>query len=437
MAAYGYGPQASDDVVLQPDVVVIEGGPTAIRAVSTDRMVWSIDAGAGGVADLAVGKVMFASSDALGRILDLERRDGVAVVTLAPVSLTEVVSDAHLVLDQDISIGALQFLEIPDLPGAVADTPSELVDAAGALPSGEPVDEEVIALPAVRLVAGSGLAQAGPQLSTTVGDWNVTAYLGADAIGLRARRTAGKGALEAEIEARIDVNDLRVTANVPISNGVVGTSRFRIDGITGVALGIRAGAGDGLSANRAVKLELPVQLTQRVIIGGFPVTLTQKLKFLLNTAFTARNGNLAAAGSWTVEGPLGFAGSTLITPTLTERDSLIESINGVSIGLNGLVYGVAFEFGLLAGLPVAGAGPVISFITVIGVTNGSDLGIVKCRQSSLTSTLTGGVGISVYEPVKIALKELFGIDLSTPSPLITVTIAQDAWYDPPVVACRP
>lgn len=122
---------------------------------------------------------------------------------------------------------------------------------------------------------------------------------------------------------------------------------------------------------------------------------------------------------------------------MTEREKLIESIAGVSVGVNGLVYAVAFEFGLLIGLPVAGAGPVASFITSIGVTNGSDLGIVKCRQSNLTSTLTGGVGLSVYDPVKQALKKSWGIDIPAQTTFVTKTIVQESWYEPKVVACRP
>lgn len=180
-----------------------------------------------------------------------------------------------------------------------------------------------------------------------------------------------------------------------------------------------------------------MQLTQRVVIGGFPATLTQKLKFLLETAFTAKNGNLAASGSWAVDGPLGFDGSVLTAPTMTEREKLVESIEGVSVGVNGLVFAAAFEFGLLVGLPVAGAGPVASFITSIGIVNGSDLGMVKCRQSNLTSTLTAGVGLTVYDPVKKALKKKWNIDIPAQKTLTTKTIVQESWYEPRVVACRP
>ncbi len=439
VSAYGYGPIKDPDTTYHPDVVALPDGPRAIRGVSADRMVWILDGGAKGVADLARGKVLFASSDALGRVLRMERRGANVAVTLAPVALTEVVSEAHLSLDQRVGLDALEFREVPDLPGAILDTPTDTLNSKQTATGAAAHAVAGARRSRIELVADRSLVQAADAVerSKKVGNWMLTAFRGPETIGIRGERTAGGGGLKVNFEAHVEARELRVKADVPITRGVVGTSHFQVDGITGLAVSISAGAGNGLSDNRSVKLELPVTLTQRVIIGGLPATLTQKLKFLLRTAFTAKNGNLSASASWALDGPLGFDGTTLTTPTMTERDSLIESIAGVSVGVNGLVYGVAFEFGLLVGLPVAGAGPVASFITSIGITNGSDLGIVKCRQSSLTSNLTGGVGLSVYDPVKQALKRLWGIDVPAQKTLITKTILQESWYDPKIVACRP
>src|SRR5438094_4543889 len=72
--AYGYGPQPNRHVKYQPGVVMLAGGPKAIRAVSDDSLTWTIDGKAEGASDLKVGKVMFASSRAVGRITELQRR---------------------------------------------------------------------------------------------------------------------------------------------------------------------------------------------------------------------------------------------------------------------------------------------------------------------------------------------------------------------------
>lgn len=442
IAAFGYGPEPAGDVTYQPDVVLIGGGPEAIRSVSDDRMVWTLDDHAPGVDELEPGKVLFASSDAVGRILRLEKTDDGLAVTLAPVTLTEVVRDAHLVLDQKVSLASLGLREVPDLPGGLVDEAADAgstttSEAAAPLANG---DDGTVVLPELQLVAATAASAEGgdgAERTMQVGDWSLTGYRRSDALGVRGERTAGKGGLKVDFDAHVEVGELHVTADVPITRGVVGTSHFEIDGITGLDVRVTGGAGNGLTDNRSVKLELPVQLTERVIIGGLPATLTQKMKFLLETAFTAKNGNLSASGSWAIDGPLGFDGSTLTTPTITERDKLIESIEGISVGVNGLVFGVAFEFGLLVGLPVAGAGPLASFITSIGIVNGSDLGMVTCRQSNLTSTLTAGVGLDVYGPVKTALKKRWGIDIPAQTPLTTKTIIQESWYDPQIVACRP
>jgi hypothetical protein len=388
---YGYGPQPDPSVTYQPDVVLIAGGPTAIRGVSRDGLTWSMDAHAPGVDQLSPGRIMFASSVAVGRVLKREPEGGIVEVMLAPVSLGEVVRDAHLVLDRTVSLDSLAFAEIPQIPNGYEDIRSNQLTSASRAAY---FDEPTLRAPTVILAGTPPAASPAGNIpvgatevsekSTAVGGWTLTAY-----------RTSAQG-----------------------------------------------GAVNGLSDNRKVKIEIPIELRQPVIIGGFPAMLTQKFKFLVHTAFTAKNGSLSAFGAWDVDGSIGMDGQTVSVPTMTPRGDtkLIDNLAGISIGVNGMVVAVSFEFGLMIGMPVAGAGPVASFITSLGLTNGSGIGLLRgsltCKQVSITSVVSAGVAVQVFDPVKKALKSLLGYELPAQQTILTRDILQERWVKPNVVACR-
>jgi hypothetical protein len=408
---YGYGPHETKDLTYQPDVVLIEGGPEAIVDVSPNGLVWTMDGRAGGVRDLRPGKIMFAASEAVGRVLKVEEHGDERDVTLAPVRLTDVIRDGRLTLDQDVDLAAMSFQGAPDLPGAFEESPG------------------------LALMAATEEGAHGTKASHTFGAWEVTAYKTATSLGLKAERGLAAGGLKIVLDAHFTVADLHVSTDVPISAGQVGHSGFRLTGITGFAVDLKGGAGNGLKDNRKVKIEFPIELKQPVLIGGFPATLTQKFKFLVETAFSARNGNLGAHGSWTVDGPLGFDGTNLTTPTITAKDRLVDSLAGVSVGINSVVAAVSFEFGLQAGLPVAGAGPYARLVTAVTLLNGSSIGIVQCRQTTIDATLKAGVAINVYSPVKAAIKKLFGYDIPAEKELLTKQLLKLRDYAPKVAVC--
>ena len=68
-----YGPSvtAIPGAVYQSDVVMIGGGANAIRGADSTGLVWTVDGNAPGASQLAVGKVMAATSFATGRVLKL------------------------------------------------------------------------------------------------------------------------------------------------------------------------------------------------------------------------------------------------------------------------------------------------------------------------------------------------------------------------------
>lgn len=431
---YGYGPERDNGFTYQPDVVLIEGGPEAILAVTPDGLVWTMDGDAGGVEDLEPGKIMFASSGAAGRVVQVSSKGGDRVVTLGPVGLTDIVRDGRLTLDRDIDLASLSFQSFDDLPGAFGGE-----EGAALLPSAAAASGSVIELPPVLLAAATGDKPGeAVERSKTFGDWTVTAYKSATALGLKAERGLAKEGLKIQLDAHLVVNDLHITTDVPITAGQVGHSGFQMTGVTGIVAELKGGAGNGLADNRKVKIALPIELKEPILLAGFPATLIQKFKFLVETGFSAKNGNLTARGTWAVDGPLGFDGTNLVTPTVTPKEKLIESLQGVSVGINSVVASVSFETGLQVGLPVAAAGPYARLIATVTLLNGSAIGIVKCRQSTFLLELKSGVGISVYSPAKTVIQKLFGIVIPEEAPLPTKEVyKRPTDYLPKVPVCQP
>ena len=88
---YGVSPTKSDAVTYQDNVVLMEHGAQAIHSESPDGTTWTLDASAPQVADLQPGKIMFASSRPVGRVLAVSRTGSEVSVVIGPVELTDVI----------------------------------------------------------------------------------------------------------------------------------------------------------------------------------------------------------------------------------------------------------------------------------------------------------------------------------------------------------
>ncbi|SCF05913.1 hypothetical protein GA0074695_3174 [Micromonospora viridifaciens] len=451
---YGYGPKPDKSVVYQPDVVLVAGGSRAIRSVSRDGFTYVIDGNARGVKDVAPGKIMFATSEAVGRVVKVERSGGDKAVTLAPVRLTDVVRDGHFKFDQPLDLEAQTFSPLPDLLG-------EVVDGA---PAGGPVvpdaaqvtglgvnaigagDLRLAVPPIVLAPAREPGARRAKSIAQKVGDWDVVAYKDRSKLGLTASHGTAVKRLKVDFDIQLLLRNLRAWGDIRVTNGVIPNPQFRIDGVEGLAITIAAGAEGGLEDNKKAKIELPIEVKQPIIIGGFPATLTETFKFLVTTGFSAKNGNIKATGKWGLNGPIGYVQSTVLTPTFSVQDSIVESIRGVSIGVEGLVVAAEFRFGFMLGLPVAGAGPFVGIVASVGVTNGSAAGRigmplpvgpgVKCRGSTLVLTVRAGEGISVSAPLTKAIEHVLGVSIPKEADFIKKDIVNRTVVQPDVPLCR-
>ncbi|MFI2652682.1 hypothetical protein [Micromonospora fulviviridis] len=394
----------------------------------------------------------------------VEPTGGDLAVTLAPVELTDVVRDGHFTIDQALDLEAQNFSPLPDLLGeTTTDAPAAtpvLPDAQKATGLGTNaigLGANAIGAGEVRLVVPPIALRAAPKpgpeaagsAQRKIGDWDVTAYKDSAKLGLTAEHSTAAqgraGGLKVDFDIQLRVRNLRVQGDLRVANGIMPNPSFRVDGIEGLAVTIAAGAQGGLSDNKKAKIEFPIEVKQPIIIGGFPATLKQTFKFLVETAFSAKNGNLSATGQWGLAGPIGYANSSVLTPTFSVQKSIMQSLRGVSIGVEAIVLAVEFRFGFMIGLPVAGAGPFVAIVASVGLTNGSSAGrvglplagpAVKCRGTTLVATVRAGEGISMSGPLATAIKKALKVDIPKEADFLKKDIVNRTVVEPDVPLCR-
>ncbi len=429
VATYGHGPLPDADVVYQPDVIVIGGGPAAVRSVGSDGLVYAMDATAPGVSDLEVGSVMFATSLAVGRVVAIENaaddRGPLRLVTLGPIELTDLILDGEINLSQPLDPAALWYSEVPDLPGALGDpTTGEPITAEDDLTppdtgmtAGDTRVQLIGAQAAVPPVGPaspltSPLPPAGPaSLTVPVGAWTAKASGSPNKLGLEVSY-AGPKNLKVGIALNFEVDNLRIDSGVRITDGQVVESGFVINGIKGFTVDLSAGIGAASGANGKIKVELPVKLTFPIPPGpataGLPVTITVTYTFIVETALVGQNSTLLGSGAYTLDGPIGVAGGEVLAPTFGVKTSIMDSISGITLGPSGIVLAVKTKVGVGLGGPSANFGPYGALTIAMGVTNGSALGapLARCVGAALDIKVAGGIGLSVSPTVATVLARL-------------------------------
>ncbi|MFL5492746.1 MAG: hypothetical protein ACJ8DC_00025 [Gemmatimonadales bacterium] len=481
---YGLGPQTDPSVRYQPDVVIVGGGPASVRSVSSDGLIWTIRGDAPGIGEVQVGKVMFVTSRGVGRVLRREQVGRDVAVVLGPVDLTDVIRDGTIKIDEPIDLRDFAFVHTPDLPGTVRelpalvtslrqdDAPVRYADARGS----------ALSLPPVRLVAMSRPVAEGPQQSLPAPTFGTSLQIAvgrflvepsAQAQGMVVRIAYGPSAnwvlkrpphrpdgsgwgntkegsgwsrgLELGITLTLRWSDPKLQSSTVVKDGKVEVSDTRLDGLKQIDVDIDAGSKSGLADNISQRLEIPVDLV--LPVTGTPFVIALRQKFLVQTAFTAKNSTLSAHGSYAISGPLtsktSGGNTSASSPTIQVRQSLLSSLRGVSVGVNGIVVGWSVRVVFGFGIPEAFVGPHVGLTLSSTVTRGSDLGIVLCRQASADAAVNTGLGFKL-EPTFIDwLKNTFirgksSLNTKLDSDLIDANQTIFHWEDtePNVALCK-
>jgi hypothetical protein len=216
-----------------------------------------------------------------------------------------------------------------------------------------------------------------------------------------------------------------------------------VDGIQGVDVEVAAGAAGGLSDNDKVKIEVPIEIDQPIPPSpetlGLPINIKIEFKYIVETAFSSKNSTLTATGIYNLAGPLGIDSGSLVTPTASVAQGLVDSLSGIAIGVSGFVFVAKVKVQAGLGVPAATAGPYVTLTATVGLTLGSSIGIVQCRLTNWA--LKGGVGfgVTITQDAIAALLDKLAIPKSKlkteTEKSIDIMKADD--HQPDVAACRP
>ncbi|MEU9508140.1 hypothetical protein AB0D32_17900 [Micromonospora sp. NPDC048170] len=426
---HGLAPQPHPDVTYQPDVVLVGGGGRSVRSVTDDGLTWRIDPDAERADELAPGRVMFLTGRAVGRVVDVRPEGDDLAVTIGPVSLTEVVRDGTFRTDRPVPLDrpvayaagepAWAAADLPDrggkggglLPapsGTGPDGAGAVVDSAGAVAGGASGGSRLPGR-AVALRAGPAPrppqppARSGGSTAATAGGMKLTPQCCADGVGLRFAYDDG----DIRMLGAVTFVMRRPTASfdVAISGGTVTRAEFSVTGGAGLRVSIEAATRVGNDRNVAKSVVVPVQFSVPIgSILGVPFSATVDQLLEVRTVFTAKDGYFRAAGEYALTGAVGYGYrrpffGPLVPAGFAVRDSLTNSITGVSIGVNGMLLSYDVKFTVGIGALGFSAGVYVGLRTTVGATLGSGAGLIVCRGAGINVTMRYGIGYSIPQVV--------------------------------------
>jgi hypothetical protein len=468
-AMFGLAPDPrAAGITYQPDVVFLEAGPRAIRSGLSDGLTWNLDRHAAGVERVQPGVVLYATSLVVGRVLQVKEvnADELAV-TLAPVDLGDVIKDGHISIDQDIDLGAMGVRTFADAPGLEGQLDPLQVDPIEPEPTqaawmdrnpgGARMNGVTLASwrqpstsPATVLDV---LPTMPPPYNQGETEWKRGEWSG------RIARSGGditmtvvqQGDLQWHGKVVFHFTTPHLDADIGIIDGEVGDGEIQMRGLRQVALGLQAGSYNGLSDNISEKLELPASFDLPVIVGGIAMNVNVSFKFLVQTAFSAKNSTLEAFGAWDTEGPLSYSRQTgaveVVWPTITPNPNILDSIKAISVGTNGVVFATSIRLMLGLGAFSFSAGPYAQLATSVSLAGGSSIGFagaaMQCRQATVTVQGSFGAGLAVSDTVAKGLNAYFKyigvpqtVETTSYTPLLSEPLYSNAFWMPDTDYCK-
>ncbi|HWG70510.1 MAG TPA: hypothetical protein VN692_13940 [Steroidobacteraceae bacterium] len=432
---FGIAPVPDATVTYQPDVIIVGGGAAAIRSQDPNGFRWTIDSGAPHARELMPGKVFFMTGRAVGRVLDVRPQGGDLIVTVGPVTLTEIIRDAHIhIVDMPIDLGEAIAYTSTDLPGQVVTAgmrrskwdvmPATFVSDSGwslyrvqmpARTSAKPSASGSVGPPAQAPAQGPapGPGQAPvptppppvPDVSDLLQDKNFTVSPTVSQNGIGISLNTDANGLKVSAESMVHLLTPKLEVHLDIDDGGISRASVELKGAAGLSWVFTAGSKVGMKGNVDVMLTPDTDFSIPVGgIGPVPLAVTVRQRFKLTTALGVRDSVLRAQGdytftggfqvgyfnkAWNVAGPIGFATQQSMTRTGT----------GISMGVAGLT--LANQVRVIAGVGIHGfaAGPYFSFTTAVGAFRTSSIGMLACNGATLDIKLNGGVGYLIPKSI--------------------------------------
>jgi hypothetical protein len=378
---WGVAPGRGKGVTYQPDVVLLDAGPDAIRGMNSNGLEWSIDPAAAGASQIQAGKILFATHRAAGRVLGVRKEGNDLKVVLGPILLTDVYRDLSVKLSQPVDFGDFLPYSAPDLPGS-----SSIVEPREMAWSPDE-SASVIRTRLLQVVA--------PRR------FKVTPLVNPRGLGMRI--ASDEQGLKVVGQAYLYLTRPTLNVNIWISGGTLRVCELELTGAAGVLLSFDAASAVGVNGNISyTEPGLPTDFSLPIFMNeSSPFAINVRQAFIVNTAFGGK-GSLTATGNYLLEGSfrIGFRDGSLSVgkPTrFSERSNPADSIQGVSLGTTGLV--LTHSVKVIVGVGAFGfaTGPFVRLNSAIGISRDSDLMKIRdCHASTFRSSL--GVGIGYVMP---------------------------------------
>jgi hypothetical protein len=392
--SYGPSVAAIAGAVYQSDVVLIGGGANAIRGADSTGLVWTVDGTAPGASQLAVGKVMAATSFATGRVLKLTHVGSNVQVTLGPVALTDVFSQLDISSSSSgVALGQPLAYSYPDTPASQTD-PSSGADAgpSSTTSSAPPTAPKAQGFLGPSDNGTSSVSLPAPTVQPKAihqGEFSLTPYCCSPSQGVRIAYDNGTGRMAAKVGLVMNGKPL-LDFHISIGGGGIKEAVFELHGPDAIEFSFEAATMDKTGNYKSPTLRLPVGLTFPLAGIPFTITLTQSIYGSIQ---------LAGKAAFSTEGQYAISGATLgfsyrnghfsaVTPSISTKISALKNATSLSAGINALTLGYGAR--LSAGIGVLGfnAGPYFDV--------GASLAIAKDGSPPQTSLTAGCVTAAVY-----------------------------------------
>ncbi len=403
---YGKAPVPHPDVTYQPDVVLVGGGGDSVRSVTADGLTWRIDPRADRADELAPGKVMFLTGRGVGRVLDLRPEGDDLAVTIGPVDITEVIRDGTFASDRPIPFDRVISYQAGEPFWADAEGEPIGTDDAPDTPNG-PSGGKVAGRSAPVPQAGDRPVQPPPKAGGAglgplpAGGFNVDPTCCASGVGARFSFDREGIRLAGAVELVLDSPTGKF--ELVVKGGSIKKAAFQIQGGAGLRVELEGATNVGAAHNINRRISIPVDFT--VPLGeflGVPFSATVNQSVSIQTAFSAKDGNISAAGEFGFTGALGFGyenGSfgAQGPQGFRVKNSLTDSIRGISVGVNGLLLAYQARFHVGIGAFGFTTGLYVGLTASVGVTVGSAAGapIELCRGANLNLWVDYGIGYTI------------------------------------------
>jgi hypothetical protein len=441
--AFGRAPKLSPDVDYQPGVIVMEQGDKAIKSIASDGITWTFHANAPQVSDFQVGKIVFATGRAVGKILGMTRNGDDVAVYLGPILLTDVIKRGRFVMEQPIDPDKIISYVAPDYPGANDTTEGPKSAMLGGARRGgmETVVISTVShgkwtptsmsrtdgegrratyrrrdrrweLASMRTPQGLPSMPQGlphvpsleplstlPNKSVNMnnGDLRVDAVANKTYLGIQYYYN-GSGKVHAYAGGLLTLHAPTVRCVLKISSAGVDSAGISIIGAAGVILEVNSQSPKEVVVNlhlhKVVPLDMSIQLG-----GPIPFSLTFALLFDVNSGFSAKTSMLTARGEYSFSGGI-WAGRadgrwTLATPTdIKAPVDLGKSIDGISLGITS--FAMSFAIRTTVGIGAFGFSTgVFAQVRFGGSLLRAPNEAFQCRQATINTYLDTGLGYAL------------------------------------------